>query len=107
MTKLEYLKSNVFYGLENLNDGFDVESIYYFSESDFKAVLNRVEKLGIGIAGIEPWQDGVFYGVKVHEEYATNSNDPNWYYTAFSEFKAENTNLQYAASYDIPSKLLK
>ena len=35
MDKLDYLIEHVFVGLENLNDGFDSESIYYFSEDDF------------------------------------------------------------------------
>jgi len=52
MEKLEYLKKNVFFGLKNLNDVFDSESIYYYSESDFQIVLDRVENLGIGITGI-------------------------------------------------------
>jgi len=54
LKKEEFLKSKIFFGLENLNNGFDSESIYYFSESDFEIVLNRVEKNGIGIYGIEP-----------------------------------------------------
>ena len=49
MDKLDYLIGHVFVGLENLNDGFDSESIYYFSENDFEIVLDRVEKLGIEV----------------------------------------------------------
>jgi len=106
MKKLEYLKTNVFSGLQNLNDGFDSESIYYFSESDFQTVLNRVQKLGLGIMGIEPWLNGEFYDVKVAEDFNTFSTDSKWYQKAFGEFQIKNKNLQYSASYEIPLELL-
>jgi hypothetical protein len=106
MKELEYLKTNVFNGLKNLNDGFDSESIYYFSESDFEIVLNRVEKKGIGIFGIEPWLDGDYYGVMVVEDFETLATDPNWYRKALSEFKKSGKKLMYSASYEMPKKLL-
>tara|TARA_R110000868_G_C10410925_1_gene722316 strand:+ start:46 stop:501 length:456 start_codon:yes stop_codon:yes gene_type:complete len=103
--EFEYLKANVFNGLENLNDGFDSESIYYFSESDFETVLDRVEKNGIGIYGIEPWVDGDFHGVLVVEDFNTVATDPKWYRKAFAEFKKSGKELMYAASYEVPKKL--
>ena len=106
MEKLEYLKTKVFVGLKNLNDGFDSESIYYFSESDFPIVLDRVENLGIGIMEIEPWLNGEFYDVMVFEDFNTISTDPKWYREAFLEFKKSGEKLQYAASYEISDELL-
>ena len=99
--KIDYLNKNVFYNLKNMNDGFDAESIYYFSQSDFEIVLNRIDKLGIGISGIEPWLNRDFYDVKVVEDYGGITTDSNWYRKAFEEFKKENKNLLYAASYDV------
>ena len=107
MTKLDYLKTNVFLGLKNLNDGFDSESIYYFSEPDFQIVLDRVEENGIGITGIEPWKNGEFYDVMVFEDFNTTPNDSKWYRKAFKEFQKRGEELQYAASYDLPEKLLE
>ncbi len=104
--EFEYLKTNVFNGLENLNDGFDSESIYYFSESDFETVLDRVERNGIAIFGIEPWLNGNFYDVLSFEDYKTSANDPKWYEKAFAEFKSRGKNLIYSASYQVPKKLL-
>jgi hypothetical protein len=104
--EFEYLKTNVFKGLKNLNDGFDSESIYYFSESDFEIVLDRVEKNGIAIFGIEPWLNGDFYDVLSFEDYKTVANDSKWYRKAFSEFKSRGMNLMYSASYQVPKKLL-
>ena len=96
-----YLNTNVFYDLKNMNDGFDSESIYYFSQLDFEIVLNRIEKLGIGIYGIEPWLNRDFYDVKDVEDYCGITTDSKWYKKAFEEFKKENENLLYAASYDV------
>lgn len=48
-----YCDKHVFYGLKNLNDGFDFTSIKYFSEKDFEVVLERVKTLGLGIYGID------------------------------------------------------
>lgn len=107
MNESIFLETYIFQGLKNLNDGFDAETIYYFSESDFEIVLNRAEKLGIEIYGIEPWQNGGFYDVKIYEDYETTADDPNWYQTAFAEFKKENEILQYAASYGVPTRLLQ
>nr|HBI02135.1 hypothetical protein [Flavobacterium sp.] len=64
-------------------------------------VINRIEKLGVGIFGIEPWLDGEMYDVKSVEDYGGVSTDSKWYKTAFEEFKKENKNLLYSATYDI------
>ena len=104
--KQEFLKSKIFFELKNLNDGFDSESIYYFTESDFQIVLDRVEKNGIGIYGIEPWLHGDFYAVRVHEQLKAEPNNPSWYREAFSEFKKCGKNLQYSATYQVPKKLI-
>ena len=105
--KQEFLKSKIFFGLKNLNDRFDSESIHYFSESDFQVMLDRVEKNGIGIYGIEPWLNGDFYGVKVHEQISAEPNNPSWYREAFSQFKKCGKNLQYSATYQVSKKLIE
>ena len=102
--EFEYLKANVFKGLKNLNDGFDSESIYYFSESDFEIVLDRVEKNGIAIFGIEPWLNGDFYDVLNFEDYKTAANDPLWYRKAFNQLKNREKKLIYSASYQVPKR---
>ena len=102
-----YLDKHVFYGLTNLNDGFDAMSIKYFSETDFKIVLDRVKEFGIGITGIEPWKDGEFYDVTIYDIVTDNPADPEWYLKAFEDFKKDDKNLQYAASYSVSEKQLK
>jgi hypothetical protein len=102
----KYLDKNVFHGLTNLNNGFDAEGIKYFSESEFQIVLDRVEELGLGITGIEPWKDGEFYGVETYEEYASDPTDSTWYLGSFDRFKKDRDTIQYAATYFVPDKLL-
>lgn len=106
MEKTEFLTKNIFLNLENLNDGFNSEAILYFSESDFEIVLKRIEKLGIGIYAIEPWLEGKFFAVKENETYRKKATDPKWYKKAFSQFKKQQANLQYSATYKVSEKLL-
>ncbi|RKN78521.1 hypothetical protein [Ulvibacterium marinum] len=100
--KNDFLDEHIFVGLKNLNDGFDTESIKYFSESDFRIVLERVEKFGLGIYGIEPWQNGTYYDVYGFEDYAKTPTDSRWYNTAFDDFIASGEELLYTATYHMP-----
>lgn len=106
MDKTEFLEKNIFLNLKNANDGFDTESVHYFSESDFQIVLERIEKLGIGIFEIKPWIDGAFLDVKVHDEYRKKATDPAWYKKSFAQFKKQQENLLYSATFKISDKLL-
>lgn len=106
MDVTQYLDEHVFVGLENLNDGFDAEQIKYFSENDFSIILSRVERLGLGIHGIEPWKNGAFYDVISCEDKMKAPSDPAWYKQAFEEFVALGEELQYSASYHVPDELL-
>jgi hypothetical protein len=106
MEKTEFLEKNIFLNLENLNDEFNSDSILYFSESDFEIVLERIEKLGIGIYGIEPRLEGDVFEVKLNEHYRKKATDPKWYKKAFSEFKKQQPNLQYSATFKVSDKLL-
>ena len=94
-----YCDKHLFYGLTNLNDGFDITSIKYFSEKDFEVVLERVKTLGFGIYGIETFmfiEDKLYY---------SNPADATWYMTCFEKNKKRGDNIVYAASYFIPKKL--
>ena len=107
MNKKKFLDKYIFAGLTNLNDGFDAETIKYFSEKDFEIVISRVEEYGLGITGIEPWLNGEFYSVTIYENYETSSTDPKWYKAAFQRFAKSGEELQYAATYFVPEDLLK
>lgn len=100
--KEEFLETNIFLGLTNLNDGFDSPSIHYFSSADFEIILNRVKNLNLGVFGIEPWSCGEFFDVITNEDYGKLPDDSDWYFTAFNEFKNKQTDLLYAATYYLP-----
>lgn len=100
--KHDFLNKHIFQGLINLNDGFDSKTIKYFSESDFRIVLDRVEKMQIGIYGIEPWLNGHYFDIAVSQDYTIDPTDPTWYRQAFEEFVSKSEHLQYSASYHVP-----
>ena len=104
--KAEYLDQYLFGYLRNLNDGFDSSGIAYFSEQNFEKVLGRIQQLGLGVYGIEPWMDGEYFSVDTFESYNTQSEDPKWYFTAFEKFKQLKKPLQYSASYHVSEDLL-
>lgn len=109
MTPKEFLDTYIFNGLTDLNDGFDVDSIKYFSKNDFEVVLNRAEEYGLEIYGIELWKDREYYDTKNFEFHYTNiadAEDPQWYKHAFMELIKEEGNLQFSASYGVPDTLL-
>jgi hypothetical protein len=103
----KYLEKYVFAGLTNINTGFDIPEIRYFSESDFEKILDRVESLGLGIYGIEPWQNGEYFGVVIFEDSGMDPTNPKWYRAAFKQFIDMKEDLQYSASYFIPDSILK
>ena len=106
MEKTEFFEKNIFLDLENLNKAFETDPVYFFSEADFKIVLERIEQFGIGIYRIEPRLKGVPYEVKVNEDYRKKATDPKWYKQAFLELKRKEPKLQYSASFKISDKLL-
>ncbi len=106
MKQTEFLEKNIFTDLKNLNDGFDEETIQYFSESDFEIVLQRVEHFGIGIYGIKPWGNGESYEVASHESFKKKATDSRWYKKAFLTFKSRQSGLSYSATYKVSNKLL-
>jgi hypothetical protein len=106
MTENEFLEKNIFIDLKNTNDGFDSESLSYFSESDFQTILERIEHFGIGIYGIKPCIKGEFLEVKSNEDFRKKATDPKWYKRAFFEFKKQQANLQYSATYKVSDRLL-
>jgi len=99
MDKEEFLKEKVYYGLTNLNDGFDSPQIWYFNKADFEILLDRVEKLKMGICGIECWPDKRFGTIKVHELYDMSLFDPKWYRRAFQELLDEGFESYFSVSF--------
>jgi hypothetical protein len=101
-----FLDKYIYKGLTNLNDGFDVPSIKYFSKKDFIILLGRAERYKISIYGIEPWDNREYSGCETFESYNTTANDPEWYWKAFSKFCDEGIKSYFSASYGIPEDVL-
>jgi hypothetical protein len=101
-----FVHCRLFDGLQDLNNGFDVPQIAYFSAADFAVILNRAEALGTGILGIEPWPDGEFGGCKTYEAYSDDPADPSWYRRAFSEFLNQGMTSHFSATYRVPESRL-
>jgi hypothetical protein len=101
-----FVHCRLFDGLQNLNDGFDSPRIAYFSSEGFAVILDRVEALGIGVLGIEPWPDGVFGGCKTYESYTDDPADPGWYRRAYQEFLDIGITSHFSASYRVPEQVL-
>ena len=104
MNKHEYLKKHIYHGLENLNDGFDAQSIYYFSKEDFEVVLKRCEQFNVGIMGIEVWPNKTFHDVATFEMFNTTANDPTWYWQAYRDFIEDGVDSYFSASYEFKNE---
>lgn len=104
--ELYFLDQHIFYDLNDMNDGFDVESIRYFSKRDFEKVLERAKFFGLEIYGIEPWPNREFGGVRDHGEYKMKADDPKWYRRAFESFVKEGIEDYFSASYSVPNRIL-
>lgn len=106
-TKKEtFLQAKIFTGLTNQNDGFDEEGKWFFSEQDFKTVLDRAEHFGLAIYSIEPWLEGAPYETVVHDTFNKKATNPKWYKYAFIDLKKREKALLYNATYGVSKKLL-
>lgn len=103
--KLDFLDQNLFYGLNNLNNGFANLSMRFFSTKDFLVVMERCKILRFGIFGIEGWlvEEKTLYITKYYEQFKTYAHDGQWYFTAYNELLTEEKDLMFAATYYIPS----
>lgn len=106
MEQQEFLEKNVFTNLKNLNTDFKINPVYYFSEIEFEAVLQRIEHFGIGIYTIEPRFNGAPFDVSNHESYKKKATDAKWYTKAFLTSKHRQPGMEYSATYKVSSKLL-
>jgi hypothetical protein len=101
-----FLKNEILFGLRNENTGYDVASISYFSENNFRIILNRIKQEKVGLFGIEPWLNGEFFDVITFTKFNTVPDDPIWYETAFANFCTLKLDLAYSASFYIPTDRL-
>lgn len=106
MEQAEFLQKNVYTDMTNLNDGFDEESVLYFSESDFETILDKVEHYGIGLYTIKTSLAGEYHAETSHEDHKKKATDAKWYKKVFKTFKMGQEGLLYSATYKVSKKLL-
>ncbi len=106
MEQTEFLDQHIFTDLKNLNNQFEEDGNYYFSESDFEIVLERIEHFGIGVYKIETLLNGEPFDISVHEDSKKKATDPKWYKKAFLTLKSRQAGLSYSATYKVSNKLL-
>ena len=106
LRRWKWIKENIEHGLENSEIGITINSRSYFSQNDFETVLERCEKYGAGIWGIETWPNNEFFGCRVREEveYAT---DPLWYWKAYRYFVDLGVHRNFTCSFHITEEILK
>lgn len=104
MTEEKFLEQYIFEGLQNLNTGFDSNTIWHFSEEDFETVMDRVEEYGVTVLGLECWTRNKFRSVKYQEDY---KDVENWHRNAFKTLRTEDQGCVFSATYEIPPELLK
>ncbi len=103
----EYFDQNVFFGLTNLNDGFDLDPMKYFSRKEFEIVLRRVQALGFGVYEINTWKNGSFCWSSSYISYAVDTPDSGWFWECIEELQNQYGTLLYGATYHVPEKFME
>jgi hypothetical protein len=104
MTEREFLEVKIFYDVENLNTGFDNDSIWHFCVDDFKKVMARSEELNIKILGMECWEKEEEKLTKFYEDY---EEPAQWHRAAFQELVENHAPCIFTATFDIPIEFLQ
>jgi hypothetical protein len=106
MTELEFLQTEIFKDLTNLNKKATEAKDYKFDEADFEKLLERAEYNGLGIYNITTWLKRTTFGTITHEDQSKKATDARWYNRAFLTMKTRQEGLTYAADFKVPVKLL-
>lgn len=104
--KTAFLELKIFEGLENKHQRIKDKSLHYFSEDDFKKVLERCEYFGLGIYKIQAWFKKKPYDTAVHEDYNKKTTHPKWYNNAYIDLKKREKDMLFSADYRVSKKLL-
>ncbi len=102
--ELTFLKENVFYGLSTMNKNDKKQ--FSFSKADFKIVLERVEKLNIGIDYIDIYKGEKLVLSEFPEDYNLKSDNPKWYKSVFEKITSDQTELKFNATYELPDNII-
>ncbi len=106
MTELEFLQTEIFKGLTNLNKKAISAKEYKFDETEFATVLERAAYNGLGLYTITTWLKRTTFGSITHQDQSKKATDARWYNWAFITFKKRQEGLTYSADFKVPAKLL-
>lgn len=106
MTELEFLHTQIFKDLTNLNKKPLSAKECKFDEADFATILERASYNGLGIYSITTWLKRTTFGTITHQDQSKKATDARWYNRAFITMKKKQEGLTYAADFKVPAKLL-
>ncbi|MGK0379327.1 hypothetical protein [Patiriisocius sp. Uisw_017] len=106
MTELDFLQTEIFKGLTNLNQKATEAKEYKFAEADFETVLERASYNGLGIYSVTTWLKRTSFGTITHQDQHKKATDARWYDRAFITMKKKQEGLTYAADFKVPAKLI-
>ena len=106
MTELEFLQTEIFKDLTNLNKKATEAKEYKFDEADFAKILERSEYNGLGLYSITTWLKRTTFGTITHEDQSKKATDARWYNRAFITMKKRQEGLSFAADFKVPAKMM-
>ncbi|QNI30988.1 hypothetical protein H7849_17990 [Alloacidobacterium dinghuense] len=97
-----FLQKRVFYGLPNLNIGYDSSLISHFDANSFSHVIDRCELLGIRIIGVEVFSNRIeLLNVEISPE-----DGYEWVRRLVQRYKGQQ-NVSFSATYGVPKDVLE
>lgn len=93
---LDYLDKNVYKGLNCLGPGAGSPANKFFSEPDFRVMLERIDTLGIGVLGMHTHLEGI-YGMELFEWRNHEMTNREWIPFAFNRLRERGKGLHYMA----------
>lgn len=106
MTELEFLQTEIFKDLTNLNKKASKAKEYKFDEADFATVLERAAYNGLSLYSITTWLKRTTFGTITHLDQSKKATDARWYNRAYITMKKRQEGLIYAADFKVPVKLM-
>jgi hypothetical protein len=107
MSELQFLERIIFKGLKNYNNGYDPAPLHHFCPYEFVEVMNRAEKYGVTILGIERWENKELQKATYFEDYRSNASEKNWHRLGYNNIVTEPMDaFVLSATFDVPAEYL-
>jgi len=101
LEKTAFMQKSVFYGLPDLNTGYDSPLISHFDANAFSQVIERCELLGVRIIGVEVFSNRIeLLDVEISPE------DGYEWVRRLVHLYRNNADVSFSATYDVPNDAL-